>query len=53
MGEGQFGILLLQRIGGEDVQADVLGVLLGQAAQAFTLFRDLRCSGRKSVVGLH
>ena len=38
VGEGQFGILLLQRIGGKDVQADVLGVLLGQAAQAFTLF---------------
>ena len=36
--KGTFRIVLLQRVGGKDVQTDILRVLLGQTAQTFTIF---------------
>ena len=53
--QGKFGVALLQRESGEDVQTNVLRVLLGQAAQTFALIlgqhRPFHALGHLGLVG--
>ena len=53
--QGKFGIALLQRESGEDVQTNVLRMLLGQAAQTFALIlgqhRPFHALGHLGLVG--